>query len=103
MFDPTIETPIPFPDVCKLPWLPRRRRGSRLALPTLYRWAGRGVRGAVLETISIGSQRCTSEQALRRFFQASAESASYGVRPTRPPVRERQVAQAEKYLQQQGI
>ncbi|MDA8377647.1 MAG: DUF1580 domain-containing protein [Planctomycetia bacterium] len=103
MFDPTLESPIPFSEVSKLKWLPNRRRGSRLALPTLYRWAGRGVRGVTLETISIGSQRCTSEQALRRFFQAIAESRCLGPRPVRTSMRQKQIAQAEQYLQRHGI
>ena len=48
--------------------LPRRRRGRKAAVSTLHRWATRGLRGVVLETIRIGGTKCTSLQALQRFF-----------------------------------
>ena len=50
--------------------LPRRRRGRKPAVQTLYRWASHGVRGVRLETIQIGGTRCTSREALQRFFLA---------------------------------
>jgi len=48
--------------------LPRRRQGKRPDLSTLYRWATRGLRGIVLETIQVGGTACTSLEALQRFF-----------------------------------
>ena len=60
------EPPIPLTQATI--YLPRRRRGRKAATSTLHRWATRGLRGVVLETIRIGGTRCTSLQALQRFF-----------------------------------
>jgi hypothetical protein len=53
--------------------LPRRRRGKKTHLSTLYRWATAGCRGIRLETIQIGATRCTSREALQRYFEALSE------------------------------
>src|SRR5262245_44002875 len=50
--------------------LPRRRRGRRPHVSTLYRWAMRGLRGVRLETICVGGTLCTSREAVLRFFEA---------------------------------
>lgn len=70
--DPTIEKPIPFDEVPRLNWIPRRRRGRKLHYSTVNRWFRRGVRGVHLEAIRTGGTLCTSEQALARFFQQLA-------------------------------
>src|SRR3954470_15760057 len=49
--------------------LPRRRRGRKTHVSTLYRWATAGCRGVRLETVQIGATRCTSREALQRFFE----------------------------------
>src|SRR5687767_10871131 len=67
MFDPITEKPIPLAHVPKIKWLPCRRRGRNLHISTVFRWSN-GLRGVKLETLQIGGTRCTSEQALRRFF-----------------------------------
>src|SRR5947209_2490630 len=43
--------------------LPRRRRGRKTHVSTLYRWATAGCRGERLETVQIGATRCTSREA----------------------------------------
>src|SRR5262249_52278572 len=48
--------------------LPRRRGGKRTNVATLYLWSTRGLRGQVPETIQVGGTRCTSVEALQRFF-----------------------------------
>lgn len=48
--------------------IPSRRRGRKPAVSTLYRWALSGVRGVRLETIQVGGTRCTSVEAMQRFF-----------------------------------
>ncbi|MCH8146942.1 MAG: DUF1580 domain-containing protein [Planctomycetes bacterium] len=48
--------------------LPRRRAGKPTHVATVYRWGSRGLRGVRLETIQIGGTRCTSVEALQRFF-----------------------------------
>lgn len=49
--------------------VPRRRAGRKCSVSTVYRWTSTGCRGIVLESIQIGATRCTSEEALARFFQ----------------------------------
>jgi hypothetical protein len=48
--------------------LPRRRGGKPVHVSTLHRWASHGCKGVRLETIQIGGTRCTSVEALQRFF-----------------------------------
>ena len=49
--------------------LPRRRRGRKTHVSTIYRWTVAGCRGVVLESIQVGAIRCTSREALQRFFE----------------------------------
>jgi len=49
-------------------WVPRRR-GRRTHVSTLYRWTTSGCCGVVLESIQVGGTRCTSREALQRFFE----------------------------------
>jgi hypothetical protein len=79
MIDTAIETLIRLQDLAE--HLPRNRNGKKIHISTLYRWASRGVRGAVLETVTIGGTRYTSLQALRRFSRPGASIRS--VRPNR--------------------
>jgi len=48
---------------------PRHREGRKVHRSTVSRWATRGVRGCVLETLRTPSGLCTTKQALARFFQ----------------------------------
>ncbi len=48
--------------------LPARRRGKKPHVSCLYRWSTSGCKGVVLETVQIGGTRCTSREALARFF-----------------------------------
>lgn len=98
--------------------LPRRRRGRKCSASTLYRWSTIGCRGIRLETIQVGGTRCTSREALQRFFDALAPDAKAdpsvadGVshsgsraRPgSRSPARRRRdTLQAERELEAAGI
>jgi hypothetical protein len=58
--------------------LPRFRQGKRVDIATVFRWALRGVKGVKLETIQIGGRKCTSAQALQRFFEALTAQATGG-------------------------
>ncbi len=49
--------------------LPQRRGGRSVHVATLYRWAQRGVRGVKLEALQVGGTKCTSIEALQRFFE----------------------------------
>jgi Protein of unknown function (DUF1580) len=67
--------------------LPRRRRGRKTHTSTLYRWATAGCRGEVLESIQIGATRCTSREALQRFFErlsAPIQAGATGESQSRP-------------------
>jgi hypothetical protein len=48
--------------------LPRRRGDKKTHVSTLHRWATIGLHGVKLETLACGGVRCTSLQALQRFF-----------------------------------
>jgi hypothetical protein len=63
-------------DIPKLRWIPLRRRGSRLAYATLWRWATQGSAGVLLKTVCVGDQRCCTETWLRDFFAAVAVAKS---------------------------
>ena len=56
--------------------IPPRRRGRKAHASTIYRWATVGCRGVVLETLQVGGTRCTSAEALQRFFEALTIGAS---------------------------
>ena len=43
------------------------RKGKRTHYSTIYRWATKGVRGHVLESVLIGGIRYTTHEALERF------------------------------------
>src|SRR3954471_22871048 len=58
--------------------LPRRRRGRKTNVSTLYRWSQVGCRGVVLETIQIGGTRCTSQEALQKFFERLSQARPTG-------------------------
>lgn len=75
MIDFQFDTPVPFaeiPDWCEA------NLGWRINRSTAHRWRKRGVRGVKLETCLLGGRRCTSDQALQRFF-ADTTTAADGV------------------------
>jgi hypothetical protein len=92
--------------------LPRRRRGRRVHVSCVYRWSTTGCRGVVLETIQIGGTRCTSREALQRFFERLSESRQAGAVGGAQPVplagrrtiaeRQRKSAEAGRKLAELG-
>ena len=80
MIDSTTEEVIPLTQAASE--LPRRRRGRKTHVSTLYRWATHGCRGVLLETIQIGATRCTSRQALSRFFSILSDPDRTGDTPS---------------------
>jgi hypothetical protein len=86
--------------------LPCRRRGVRPNVATLYRWAQIGCRGIRLETICVGATRCTSMEALQRFFDALTAQAEHHTVPQAPRMtatRRKQIEAAEQRLARAGI
>lgn len=76
MIDPNRETLISLTEAAKL--LPARRGGKKAHISCLYRWTTTGCKGVVLESIQVGGTRCTSKEALNRFFErltAKAQSS----------------------------
>ncbi len=72
MLDIKSEQLLTFPEASSM--LPKRRNGKRTHVATLYRWSTQGCRGVVLETCQIGATRCTSVEALQRFFDRLTEA-----------------------------
>jgi hypothetical protein len=72
MIDIKAETLIPFAQAADE--LPRRRRGRKTNVSTLYRWSQAGCRGVVLESLQCGATRCTSKEALQRFFERLSQA-----------------------------
>jgi hypothetical protein len=110
MIDSTTETLISLTEAAKT--VPRRRRGRKTHLSTLYRWATIGVRGIVLETLQCGGSRVTSREALQRFFERLSESRKGGAVGEDQPVpvaghrtiaqRQRKSAEAGRKLAEMG-
>jgi len=107
-FDPAVEPPIPLVQVSKLSWLPRRRRGRKIHVSTVFRWMQQGIRGIRLEGVKIGGTCCTSEAALKRFFAALSAAdplcAATSPAPSRTPAAgTRARRRADRELSKAGI
>jgi len=74
MIDTIAEKPIPLDQIP--PEAIPGRGGNPVHQVTLSLWYRRGVRGVRLETIMIGGRRCTSIEALNRFYQAVSQARS---------------------------
>jgi len=91
-------------------FLPERRAGKRPNVATLYRWSNDGCRGVRLEYIMVGATRCTSLEALQRFFDAltiATEGERAAVTAPSPPrfsrQRQREIEAAEKRFARAGV
>jgi hypothetical protein len=91
--DSTSETLISLADAAKE--LPRRRRGRKTHVSTLFRWTTAGCRGVVLESIQVGGTRCTSREALQRFFERLSQPVQAGTIPG-PVLKGRTLAQRQR-------
>lgn len=105
MIDSTLETVFPLAEAPE--YLPRRRRGRKVHISTLHRWATSGCRGVVLEVISVGATKCTSREALQRFFERlttrSGGVASAAPAPLRSAAKRRRDSErAETLLKSMG-
>ncbi len=101
MIDPQTESLVSLTDAARL--LPARRGGKRPHVSCLYRWTVSGCRGVVLESIAIGGTRCTSREALSRFF-AALTYADGPELPVRSVAKRQQAsAAAERELRRLGV
>lgn len=97
MVDTQTETVITFTDAAHV--IPGRPHVSQV-----YRWAQRGLQGVKLEWIQIGGTRCTSLQALQRFFVALTAARSGQPLPSSTPrARQQHVDQAVSELVSAGF
>jgi hypothetical protein len=88
--------------------LPARRAGKPAHVSGIFRWTAVGLKGIVLESIQIGGTRCTSREALQRFFDALSTLALGGEPAPAPPSskesdRRRAVEAAEQRLARSGL
>ncbi len=103
MIDSISENIVSLADAAKS--LPARRGGKRPHVSCIYRWTVSGCRGVKLESIQVGGTRCTSLEALHRFFERL--SVPPGGRElctlARTPVRSQKASeQAERELREAG-
>ena len=104
MIDANYESLLSLTEAAKL--LPRRRSGKRPHVSCLYRWTTSGCKGVILESIQIGGTRCTSKEALGRFFEGLTYAEGSGSDRTpdrRQRGRQRQIADAERELAAAGM
>jgi hypothetical protein len=101
MIDPLAETLISLADAAKS--CPKRRGGKKTHVSCIYRWTTVGCRGVVLESIQIGGTRCTSHEALARFFARLTATPSEPTSVRTPAQRERAIARAEKELDEASM
>ena len=104
--DISLEQAIPLAGAAAM--LPRRRAGKKTHLSALYRWTNQGLRGIRLEYIQIGATRCTSSEALARFFTALTAQSMDGKSTPAPPRptsarRRKQIEAAERRLRKAGV
>ena len=101
MIDSTKETLISLADAAKN--LPRRRGGRKPHVSCLYRWTTSGCKGVVLESLQVSGTRCTSKEALARFFEALTNATGTKSHQSPPARRERAAAAAEQELERAGL
>ena len=78
--------------------------GGAVHVSTVWRWHRRGIRGIRLETVCRGGIRCTSDEAIERFFAAITAAADGEPAPTRTPrQRQRAMQHAERELERDGF
>jgi len=97
------EALVPLKDVPKLPMIGPRRKGGRLDVRTVFRWAKTGSGGVVLWTQMQGGQRYTTREALRRFFDAVTRAKSRGGKVETSPLFRASGAEVETKLDRLGF
>lgn len=104
MIDSLTENLISLAEAARL--CPRRRANRPAHVSCIYRWTDSGCRGVVLESIQVGGTRCTSREAVKRFFDrltALSEIQPVTVPASKPRRRQAQIEAAERRLEASGI
>lgn len=81
---------------------PARRGGKPTHVSCIYRWTTRGLKGVVLEVIQVGGTRCTSREALDRFFNRLTFGGAQHCRYRTPAQRQRAAERAARELEREG-
>ena len=94
MIDIRVEDLIPLEDAAKI--APGFRPGRCASVAAVRRWIRVGMRGVVLESVIAGGRRCTSRDAIQRFFTRLTEARDtpvgrYRRRTTNPTADEQQI------------
>ena len=83
--------------------LPKRRGNKRPHVSCVYRWTTSGCKGVTLESVQVGGTRCTSRQALARFFERLSQ-VKHGVpRSVASSVSRRRIEEASQRLRDFGV
>jgi hypothetical protein len=101
VIDPLTETIVSPANAAKT--LPIRRAGKRPHVSCIYRWMSSGCKGVILESIQVGGTRCTSREALARFFEALTFGAVDPPSVRSPRQRQRAAEHAMDVLRREGI
>jgi len=85
--------------------LSKLARQEGVSPSTVWRWTLNGVRGVLLETISVGAKRYTTQEAFRRFVEGTTAAAANQPMPSvrTPSQRQRAIDIAEAELAKAGI
>jgi hypothetical protein len=95
---------IPLTQVPALPFVPRRRRGKKLNVATVFRWAQQGIAGTRLEIIRFGGTLCTNRSALLEFFRRLTPGSVTSSSPPRTPGQRRRASErAARELEKLGF
>jgi hypothetical protein len=99
MIDVSAERPITFNQAAK--FLPDGRRPN---FSTWWRWSQVGLHGVRLETVLCGGRRCTTAEAVARFFAAVTAAASgEPIRQRTTRQRQADIKRAEREVAGDGI
>jgi hypothetical protein len=96
MIDIRYEPLLSLEDAAKL--APGLRAGQHVSTASVHRWARTGMRGVRLETIVAGGRRCTTREALQRFFSRVTEERD-GRQETQPSTRRQKRPDAKTMLE----
>ncbi|MEN6457779.1 MAG: DUF1580 domain-containing protein [Thermoguttaceae bacterium] len=102
MIDPNTECLVSLSNAAR--YLPRRRAGKKPHVSCIYRWATAGCRGVILESLQVGGTRCTSKEALVRFFRRLTSGHAADVPEVRSVAqRERAAQRAMRQFEKAGV
>ena len=95
------DEPLPLAEVPAHPAVPKKR-GHRVHVSAVFRWASRGLRGHKLETARCMGVICTTKSAISRFnSRLNGIAINSSVRT--PGRRLKEIARAERELEASGL